>query len=177
MTVASGKADLLTDVRSDGAVRLRSLAEGIRLSMIHLSRRLHRTDPSELSITQVSGLATVIRAGPLGVGRLAELENLPSSAATRLADKLEASGLVVRQANPEDRRGVQVVATEAGRALLARRVQVGNTWLAERLAVLGESDQRVLERAVEVLTALVTDHPGTAHGAGQDPIATEESNA
>jgi DNA-binding MarR family transcriptional regulator len=177
MTVSSGEADQLTGVRPDGAIRLHSLAEGLRLSMIHLSRRLHRNDPSELSITQVSGLASVIHAGPLGVGRLAELESLPSSAATRLADKLEAAGLVVRQANPGDRRGVQVVATAAGRDLLARRAQAGNAWLAERLAALSESDQRVLERAVEVLKALAADRPGTALAAGGDPYATEELKA
>jgi DNA-binding MarR family transcriptional regulator len=145
--------------------------------MIHLSRRLHRNDPSELSISQVSGLASVIRAGPLGVGRLAELESLPSSAATRLADKLEAAGLVIRQATPGDRRGVQVVATQAGRDLMARRAQAGNAWLAERLAALSESDQACLERAVEIIRALSTDEPRTAIPRDDGPHPTEEFNA
>ncbi|MGO8686452.1 MAG: MarR family winged helix-turn-helix transcriptional regulator [Candidatus Dormibacteria bacterium] len=142
-----------------GEVELRLLAEGLRVSMIHLSRQLRRHDPSELSITQVSGLASVVSHGPLGVGRLAELENLPSSAATRLADRLEATGLVVRQANPGDRRGVQVVATPAGAALLADYARAGNEWLAERLAALSEADLRVLERAVAVLRALAAGRP------------------
>ena len=59
------------------------LAERLRMSMIHLSRRLRRHDPSELSIAQVSGLASVVNKGPLGIGRLAELESLPGSAAPR----------------------------------------------------------------------------------------------
>ena len=92
-----------------------ALAERLRISMIHLSRRLRRQDLSELSIAQVSGLASVVHKGPLGIGRLAELESLPGSAATRLADRLEAAGRVVRQATPGDRRGVQGVATPAGR--------------------------------------------------------------
>jgi len=96
------------------------LAERLRISMIHLSRRLRRQDVSELSIAQMSGLASVVHKGPLGIGRLAELESLPGSAATRLADKLEAAGLVVRQVTPGDRRGVQVVATPAGVAVLER---------------------------------------------------------
>src|ERR1019366_2160381 len=105
----------------------------------HLSRRLRRHDPSELSITQVSGLASVVNKGPLGIGRLAELESLPGSAPPRPADKLEVAGLVVRQATPGDRRGVQVVATPAGVEVLERYVRAGNEWLAARPAFLGEA--------------------------------------
>ena len=44
------------------------LADRLRLSMIRLSRLMRRNDPSELSMTQLSLLATVVREGPLGVG-------------------------------------------------------------------------------------------------------------
>jgi len=160
-----------------GALDLRSLAEGLRVSMIHLSRQLRRHDPGELSIAQVSGLASVVKYGTLGVGRLAELENLPSSAATRLVDKLEAAGLVVRQANPGDRRGVQVVATAAGTGLLARYARAGNEWLAERLAALSDTDQRVLERAVTVLRSLAADRAGSASAAPDDSRPLEVGGA
>jgi DNA-binding MarR family transcriptional regulator len=145
--------------------------------MIRLGRQLRRHDPSELSIAQVSGLASVVHAGPLGVGQLAELEGLPSPAATRLADKLEAAGLVVRQANPGDRRGVQVMATAAGADLLAGRARAGNAWLAERLAALSESDRRALERAVVVLESLAAERPGTEPAADGGPRRTEELRA
>ena len=172
-----GETGLVAGIEPDEAATLHSLAEGLRLSMIHLSRRLRRHDPAEMSISQVSGLASVIHAGPLGVGRLAEIENLPSSAATRLADRLEAAGLVLRQATPGDRRGVQVVATEAGRELMARLAHAGNTWLAERLAALAASDQRCLERAVEIIEALATDRPGSTLGADAQANTTEESTS
>lgn len=156
-----------------GRIEVRALAEGLRVSMIHLSRQLRRHDPGEMGITQVSGLASVVNHGPLGVGRLAELESLPSSAATRLVDKLEATGLVVRQATPGDRRGVQVVATASGTALLARYARAGNEWLAERLVALSESDQRVLQRAVVVLRSLAADRAaGITAPPGETP-ATE----
>lgn len=176
MSVTIDETGRVAGVQPEEATRLRSLAEGLRLSMIHLSRRLHRSDPSELTITLVSGLASVISAGPLGVGRLAELEGLPSSAATCLADKLEAAGLVVRQATPGDRRGVQVLATQAGRELMARRAQAGNERLAERLAALSDADRRCIERGVEILKALAADRPGQALAAGADANATEELN-
>jgi len=175
--VLSSGADGPGAAPSGGASEVRSLAEALRLAMIHLSRQVRRHDPAELSIAQVSGLASVVHQGPLGVGRLAELESLPSSAATRLTDKLEAAGLVVRRATPGDRRGVQVAATEAGLALLARYAQAGNAWLADRLVLLSEPDRRVLDRAVVVLRSLASDHPGEAPTAGGRPHPTEELKA
>jgi DNA-binding MarR family transcriptional regulator len=150
------------------------LAERLRMSMIHLSRRLRRHDPSELSITQVSGLASVVNKGPLGIGRLAELESLPGSAATRLADKLEVAGLVVRQATPGDRRGVQVVATPAGVEVLERYVRAGNEWLAARLAFLSEADRVSIARAITVLDSMAAGDPGTATEAHEGARAIEE---
>ena len=147
------------------------LAERLRVSMIHLSRRLRRHDPSELSIAQVSGLASVVLKGPLGIGRLAELESLPGSAATRLADKLEATGLVVRQATPGDRRGVQVVATPAGVQVLERHTRAGNEWLAARLS---EADRVAIARAITVLESMAAGDPGTAAAAHEGSRAIEE---
>ena len=141
-----------------------ALAARLRLSMIRLARQLRHQDPSELSLAQLSALATVVRGGPLGVGQLAELEGLPSPAVTRLADKLEEAGLVTRRANPADRRGILVVATAAGTDLLARRAEVGTAWLAERLDALSESDHACLERVVALLEALATTRPGDAPG-------------
>lgn len=43
---------------------------------------------------------------------------LTRSGATRLADKLEAAGLVARQPAPNDRRGTELVLTESGRQAL-----------------------------------------------------------
>jgi DNA-binding MarR family transcriptional regulator len=167
----------MTGAPSEGAPELPALAEQLRLSMIHLSRQLRRHDPSELSIAQISGLASVIHSGPLGVGRLAELESLPSSAATRLVDKLESAGLVVRQATPGDRRGVQVAATPAGRTLLTRYARAGNEWLAERLGGLSDADRIVLQRAVTVLRSLAADRSLAASTTGGESHATEETEA
>ena len=124
------------------------LAGRLRVSMIRLSRQIRRRDPSDLTIAKLSALATVVQSGPLSVGQLAEIEGLPSPAATRLADKLEEAGLIARRANPDDRRGIILVATAAGAELLDRRDRIGTAWLAERLDALRESDRRALERAV-----------------------------
>jgi len=128
--------------------------------MVRLARQLRRMDPNELTITQFSALATVVRSGPLGIGQLAEIEGLPSPAATRLADVLEQAGLVARKPNPADRRGVQLLATGKGTTLLERRAQIGNAWLAEQLTALSTADRQALERVVTVLESFATERPG-----------------
>jgi DNA-binding MarR family transcriptional regulator len=141
--------------------------------MVRLARQLRRRESSDLTITQLSALATVVQAGPLGVGQLAEIEGLPSPAATRLADRLEEAGLISRQTNPADRRGVQLVASKAGNQLVARRAQLGNAWLAERLSALSRADRLAIERAVTLLESLATERAEDPPGAGDRQKAKE----
>jgi DNA-binding MarR family transcriptional regulator len=155
MSETTGEASATSDASAPNL-----LAGRLRLSMVRLSRQLRRMDPNDLTVTQLSALATVVRCGPLGVGQLAEIEGLPSPAATRLADKLEEAGLVTRQANPADRRGVQIVATAEGTELLERRARVGNAWLAGHLSSLSKADRLAIERAVTVLESFATERPG-----------------
>ena len=150
------------------------LAGRLRLSMVRLARQLRRMDPNELSITQFSALATVVRSGPVGVGQLAEIEGLPSPAATRLADKLEEAGLVARQPNLADRRGVQLIATANGTELLERRARIGDAWLAEQLTALDRDDRVAVERVIALLESFATERPNEPAGArGERPESKE----
>jgi DNA-binding MarR family transcriptional regulator len=130
------------------------LAGQVRRAIVLLWRQARRQAPSELTIAQVSALATVVRSGPIGVGQLAEAEALPSPAVTRLADRLEEAGFITRRPNPADRRGVLLSATTAGKKLMTRREEASNTWLAARLDALPRRDRLALERAVPVLWSL-----------------------
>ncbi len=81
--------------------RGRSWRRGYGVPLSCWRRQVRRQGPTELTISQFSALATgVVRAGPLGVGQLAEAEVLPSPAVTRLADKLEEAGLCLPPAQP-----------------------------------------------------------------------------
>lgn len=143
--------------------------------MVRLARHLRRMDPNELTITQFSALATAVQHGPLGIGQLAEIEGLPSLAATRLADKLEEAGLVTRRPNPADRRGVQLAATAKGSKLLERRARIGNAWLAEQLSALSKADRLAVERAVALLESFATERPGEAPEAPPDRQEPKET--
>ena len=147
-----------------------ALADRTRVAMIRLGRQLRRQDPPGPSISWYSALATIAAHGELPIGALAEAERLPSSAATRLADRLEEAGLVERRRHPTDRRGVNLAITPYGREVLDQHRQKGNAWLAARVARLNRSERATLAAALGLLEALVdddeSDHPSpqpTAH--------------
>ena len=134
-----------------------ALADRTRVAMIRLGRQLRRQDPPGPSISWYSALATIAVHDELAIGALAEAERLPSSAATRLADRLEDAGLVERRRHPTDRRGVNLAITPHGREVLDQHRQKGNAWLAARLARLNRSERATLAAALGLLEALVDD--------------------
>ncbi len=141
-----------------------ALAGRLRMAMVRLGRQLRRQDPPGPSITLYSALATIAAQGELSIGDLAEAERLPSSAATRLADKLEEAGLVERRRNPADRRGVNLTVTAGGQALLDDHREQGNIWLARRLAGLSRSQRATLAEALGVLEALLDSETARVEG-------------
>lgn len=64
----------------------------------------------------LSGLA---RTGPRNAADLAAVVGLDRSGVSRHASRLEAAGLVRREADPDDRRSVLLVLTESGTAAVA----------------------------------------------------------
>ena len=58
-----------------------------------------------LNVVDFQTYGVLVRVGePMTPGRLAQLTELPSSTTTRVLDRLEAKGLVRREADPDDRR-------------------------------------------------------------------------
>ena len=70
----------------------------------------------DLNFSQFITLKTLAN-GPAGVTELARAAYLHPGAMTRLLDKLEERGLLARESVPGDRRALQIVLTDAGRAM------------------------------------------------------------
>jgi DNA-binding MarR family transcriptional regulator len=60
-----------------------------------------------------------LRQGPMTLTQIAEANRVDAPYATLIVDKLEAHGLVERQAHPDDRRRKLVVLTSVGREAVA----------------------------------------------------------
>src|SRR5438128_11504705 len=135
------------------------MAARLRLSATRLARQLRRQADTGLSPSQRPALATIEAHGPMTLGALAEHERVAPPSITKVVAKLEAQGLVVRQADAVDRRVARASTTAAGDALLARSRRRKDVWLAARLAALDEDQRARLAGALDVLDALTTQEP------------------
>lgn len=116
------------------------LATRFRVRATRLVRRLRSEAGIGLSPTLLSALMVIGARGPVTLGRLAELEGLAPPSITKIVKNLEARDLVVRVADPEDRRVRRVEVTSAGEALLDEYRSRRTGWLSSRFADLTEHE-------------------------------------
>jgi DNA-binding MarR family transcriptional regulator len=139
---------MTVDISSESAAVLRAVVG-------KLSRRLRPTlAGGGLTPTRISVLFTVVREGPLGVSRLAEIEALNPTMLSRVIGQLADQGLVRRLAHPDDRRAALVEATAAGEQMRERIQHEREDVLNVALGRLTEAERRTVERALPVLEKL-----------------------
>ena len=154
----------MIDPRQTPPATTPALANDLRVAVGRLTRKLRQQDPPGLTITHYAALATVADRGEMAIGELAEVEHLPSSAATRLADSLERAGYVRRRANPSDRRGVNLSVTPEGRRVIERRRGQVNEWLQGRLSLMTSDDLAAIARTVELIETMMLAAPTASAG-------------
>ena len=133
------------------------LASRLRVSLARLARRLRTEADAALTQSQLSGLATVERHGPMTAGSLAQHEHIRKPTATRLIASLVERGLIERLPDPLDRRVTWLrLTTEGSRSLQGFRRRK-DRFLSERLGRLDPAEQATLTRAVEILDRLAED--------------------
>jgi DNA-binding MarR family transcriptional regulator len=131
------------------------LAARLRLAITRTARRLRQEAGTDLGPSQVSALATIERHGPLAPSELAERERIKRPSATRILARLADAELVERIPDPADGRSAIVSATAQGRELVRRLRQRKTAYLARRMRDLPREDVLALERAAEVLEAIL----------------------
>ena len=142
---------------SDIAERERTLASRLRLAVVRLNRRLRaqRAD-SALTLSQLSALSCLHKAGSMTPGELAAKEGVQPPSMTRVIAALEDNGLVARRAHPTYGRQAIVEVTEAGQARIEEEVSIRERWLDQHLAELDEEELAVLSRAAEIIDRLAS---------------------
>lgn len=134
----------------------RALASDLSLAVVRLTRHLRgRRIDAQVSLTQLSALATLDQDGPMTPGTLAAREKVQPPSMTRVVASLAEAGLVVRSPHPTDGRQIIVGLSATGRALLADETHAREAWMNEQLAVLGPEELVTLRSAVGIITALV----------------------
>jgi DNA-binding MarR family transcriptional regulator len=130
----------------------RALGELIRVGLGQIRAGIVADEeiPFELSTFEV--LATVVDAAPVRVSDLAPKLGLDISSISRHAFKLEQLGLLVRRADPEDRRVGWFEATSAGARLVERRVDARRAALLKLLRTWSPKERQVFGELLEKFT-------------------------
>jgi DNA-binding MarR family transcriptional regulator len=147
--------------------------ERLRAAIGRLSRRLRPTVAgSGLTPSQISVLFAVVRLGPIGLSELAEIESLNATMLSRITAQLCDAGLIVREADPGDRRSAFVAATAAGRRVRERIHRERARALGAHVEQLDDEQRAALWNALPVLEELAERLPdrrgrqGSAGGRG-----------
>jgi DNA-binding MarR family transcriptional regulator len=139
---------------TEGSARLRAVIG-------RMSRRLRTTVAgSGLTPSQISVLFTVVRLGPIGLSELASIEAVNPTMLSRITAQLCESGLIVRSADPGDRRSAFVAATPAGKRIRERIHRERTRALSIHVEELDEGQRQALWNALPVLEELAERLPG-----------------
>jgi len=117
-----------------------------------------------LRLWEYDVLSALRRQGPpyqLPATVLARACLLTSGAMTTRIDRLEARGLVLRAAEPSDRRGVNVRLTERGRQLAEQAIEARLTAADAQIEALSGTERHAASAALRkvLLRAAVSDNP------------------
>lgn len=133
---------------------LQVLSRVTRLSH-HLDHARRRAfEAHELDTWEFDVLAALRRSGPpyaLSPGSLGTQTLVTSGTMTNRIDRLEGRGLVRREPDPSDRRGVRVVLTDMGRSLVDSALDDLVSAEHRILAALDQHDQSELTRRLRQL--------------------------
>jgi DNA-binding MarR family transcriptional regulator len=141
----------------DAGPRPDGLAEGIARLRRALRRGARVADPENpLAVAQLEVLSALAENPGTRPGQLGRMLNMRPNTVTTIVNALTARGMVSRVVADEDRRAVELTATEAGQHAV-------HTWQATNAAVLHlalstlpAAQRRALAAAVPALDALAT---------------------
>lgn len=130
------------------------LADELRVAVLRLARRIRTETDAELSNSQYSVLAYLVREGPGTLSELSEFERVKPPSMNRTVNNLVAAGYVNRTTSDEDRRKVWFAATEQGHQVVLRTRARRDSWLDERLGELSPHARKQLATAAGILAKL-----------------------
>jgi DNA-binding MarR family transcriptional regulator len=134
------------------------LAPRLHSAALHLLRRLAQEDrASGQTPARLSALSVLVFAGPRSIGRLARDERVTAPTMTRLVAGLERDGLVVRIADPDDRRSTRLEATDEGRRILLEGRERRISALVALLGSASTRERETLARAAEIIERRLLD--------------------
>jgi DNA-binding MarR family transcriptional regulator len=143
-------ADAELDAVTDAALL------GLR-AFVMLAERSLQAAGQPVTLTQYRTLAALAAGGPQSPGMLASRLGVGPSTVTRMCDRLVRSGLIRRRADRNDRRGVRIALTEAGRSVVDEVSRRRRVELAAVLRRLPRGQRAQLREALSAFAAAAGD--------------------
>lgn len=133
-------------------------AEQLMIAVERLVRHVrHSATAGGLSTAASSALARLGREGPLRLTELARAEGVSQPGMTQLVGRLERAGLVARNADSTDGRGVLVEITRTGLDVFRQRRAERAHALQELIEELTEPEQRAVRLALPALARAIEE--------------------
>src|SRR5580693_8348970 len=127
---------------------------GVGEALIGLAAGVVRGARRDMSLTSLGTLSTLDRSGPQRITDLARAEGVAQPSMTVLVGTLERDGLVVRRADPSDKRVVLIELTAAGSDLVRGRRRADAQALAQLIEKLPSDQAAALLAALPALEHL-----------------------
>jgi DNA-binding MarR family transcriptional regulator len=148
------------------------LAEGIARLRRALRRGARIADPGNtLAVAQLELLTALVEHPGARPGHLARQLNMRPNTVTTIVNALTSQGMVARVAATDDRRAVELTATDAGQEAVLSWQATNAAVLNLALSTLPPQQQRALAVAAPALDALAQaiDRLADAHAPAGDP--------
>lgn len=112
--------------------------------------------PEDVSVPQLRVLVLLWTRGSMNVSTLARHLGVDVSNASRTCDRLEASHLVARRPDEQDRRTVGIVLTGSGSAFVDDLMRSRRALLEDVVSRMSPEQQRTLAEGLEAFAAVVS---------------------
>jgi len=128
------------------------VADRIHTAAIRLLRYVRKADlAAGISAPQLSALSVLVFNGPQTMTQLASAEQVRLPTISKLVSDLESRELIVRGADPSDRRVSRIFPTKKGRALLEESRKRRLTRLVDSLSRLSKPQLTTLAAAADTV--------------------------
>lgn len=111
----------------------------------------------DITPPQLDALLHLKESGDITMGELCQKMYLACSTATDLSDRMERSGLIVRQRDSADRRVIRLHITELGDGVIKKVMQARREYLQTILAKMDDADKQRLIDGLGQIHTLMTD--------------------
>ena len=125
------------------------------MATFRLARRLRAQRAIDsMSDGQFAVLAGLKVYGPHTLGELADRERVTPPSMNRTVNGLEESGYLTRTTDEFDRRKVNIMLSDAGRAVVEETTRQRDAWLEEALESLTPPQRATLAAAAEIMSTV-----------------------